>query len=109
MTSISTEKISRGRATRDPLIHPLPAFTRIAGVPRSPHSSDGHSRFASRSAYPSFSNLSGHPTVGRDSFGAGAWPPTIGFTIVAAQAWSPTPLQIAAIVGGVVLFASLLI
>src|SRR5437667_1996002 len=109
MTSIGTKKTSRGYTTCLPFFSLRPVFTRITGVPPSPHSSDGDSKFSSLSTYrPSFSNLSSHPTAGLDCFGAIACPPVVGFTIIAAEAWSPNPLQITAIVGGFVLFVSLM-
>jgi hypothetical protein len=110
MTSIGTEKISRGYASRLSLFSPLPVFTGNTGVPPGPHSSDGHSRFPSLSPYrPSFSNLSRHRAVGLDSLRAVALPPIVGFTIIAAEPWSPTPLQITAMIGGFAAFIALLL
>src|SRR5690242_14108601 len=105
MTSIGTEKISRGDATRVPYFSLLRVFTGITRMRPRPHSSDGYSIFSSLSPYrPSFNNRSRH-SVGLDSFGAVAWPCCLGSTIISAEPWTPTPLLIVAMVGFFVLIS----
>ncbi len=88
MTSIGTEKASRGYPTLLALVSLLPVFTRILCVPFRAHASDGHYRFSSLSPYrPSFSNRS-RRAVGLSSFGAVARPPIVGFIVFTAQTWS---------------------